>query len=339
MGCRQSVIIRRIEALYQVHAITQITMGGSCNLIFEGEKNICTNHEKYIIIRVTPSAAYKCGHKHIDVEMHWLNYLSERMSGFSLPIKSSYNRLYEIIVIENDEYMVCAFEKAQGSLVDPNNASVWNEELFYQIGLFTGELHKNTQLYVLHQDLNGLEWYQNFGFYRIKEGDAFEDTDLSRAFRNIVSTIRMLPKDNSSYGLIHNDLHQGNYYVNQDGVTVFDFDDAVVGYYVCDIAIALFHAVSTIPYEDKAEQEQFAKKFLRSFLKGYIVNKNVNLYWLTKLDVFLKYRGICTYSWLSQNQEDNTVYMNYLNWLKGKLIDDIPLFKINYPDIISYLAN
>ena len=50
-----------------------------------------------------------------------------------------------------------------------------------------------------------------------------------------------LPKDDDCYGLIHADIHQGNFFVDEnDNITIFDFDDCHYHWFAYDLAVPLF---------------------------------------------------------------------------------------------------
>lgn len=66
---------------------------------------------------------------------------------------------------------------------------------------------------------------------------------LLKKLKSLENTIASLPKDAQSYGLIHNDFHPYNFHINNDDITVFDFDDSIYGWFALDIAIAATHAV------------------------------------------------------------------------------------------------
>jgi Ser/Thr protein kinase RdoA (MazF antagonist) len=55
-----------------------------------------------------------------------------------------------------------------------------------------------------------------------------EDQKIKNIYYELRDYIRALPRDNETYGLIHQDAHRGNFFVNQNGkITLFDFDDCV----------------------------------------------------------------------------------------------------------------
>ncbi len=55
---------------------------------------------------------------------------------------------------------------------------------------------------------------------------------------------KMYQQGSPETGLIHGDLHHGNFYLDGDRLQVFDFDDCVYSCFVHDLAISLFYAVA-----------------------------------------------------------------------------------------------
>lgn len=103
-----------------------------------------------------------------------------------------------------------------------------------------------------------------------------------------------LPKDRDSYGLIHVDVHGGNFFVDDEGqITLFDFDGCQYAWFACDIAMALFYAIShdCVSKEDVAH----AKDFFEQFMLGYRCENEIDPRWLAQVPYFLKLREVDLY--------------------------------------------
>ncbi len=70
-----------------------------------------------------------------------------------------------------------------------------------------------------------------------------ELTDQARA------TMRLLADDLTSFGLIHGDFHAGNYLFNRGTVRFIDFEDSGWGYFLYDMATALFGIIESAAYD------------------------------------------------------------------------------------------
>lgn len=104
--------------------------------------------------------------------------------------------------------------------------------------------------------------------------------------------MRRLPRSRETYGLIHQDAHGGNFFVDVAGqITLFDFDDCVYSWYANDVAIVLFYAVTNRP-----DADTFGQNFMRHFLRGYRQESELSAEWLAQFPHFLKLREMDLYA-------------------------------------------
>ena len=73
---------------------------------------------------------------------------------------------------------------------------------------------------------------------------------LAEQGRGLMSRLRLDPL---GYGLIHADLHAGNCLFRNDGVAFLDFEDLSWGYFLYDVATALFGSIERPDYIDLTE--------------------------------------------------------------------------------------
>ena len=111
----------------------------------------------------------------------------------------------------------------------------------------------------------------------------------------VLRQIARLPKGRDVFGLIHADLHFGNFFVDGESgpITFIDFDDCAYGWYVMDTAMLLFDSQVLYPGADK---DGFAEHFLRCYLKGYLPENPLGGFWLRQLPHFLKLLEINVYA-------------------------------------------
>lgn len=323
-------VLEKAESIYNAKVVSKNTLGNSANMIFEFSMN-----DNPIILRVSEYSEYK--QEHIDFELKLLKYLSEQIIEVINPILSENGKLYEIVSIEGESYILCAFDKASGRLVNQDNLDEWNETLFYKLGSIMGDIHKSSKQYTLDKKAKlCFDWHDDFLF--LIESSLLDD-DVLKIWNKIIFELEKLPKTVDSYGIIHNDLHQLNFFIDGDNIKVFDFDDCIYSWYSFDIALTLFQFVSTISYKETQARNIFAEKFIYSFLKGYKTQNSIESFWIDKIDLFLKYRRICTYKFIKQISLNKSVnsYAEYLAWLREEIINEKPFIKIDYQKLFESL--
>jgi Ser/Thr protein kinase RdoA (MazF antagonist) len=97
----------------------------------------------------------------------------------------------------------------------------------------------------------------------------------------------------NSYGLIHADFTDVNFFVYNQKITVFDFDDCLHHWYTYDIATILHDT----PWLRRGEmsKDEFARYFWESFFQGYTKENRLDLFWKHQINKFLKLREINLY--------------------------------------------
>jgi Ser/Thr protein kinase RdoA (MazF antagonist) len=135
-----------------------------------------------------------------------------------------------------------------------------------------------------------------------------------------------LPRDRSNYGLIHNDLHQMNFFYNPAAagvncLTIIDFDVCAYNWFFSDIAIAAYHAAANGSQTSLAERQVLTDIFLNPFLQGYRLENTLDESWLEHLPLFMKYREILLYIALINSwPEEERLEPSNKRWLAEKRI-------------------
>ncbi|MGE7057521.1 phosphotransferase enzyme family protein, partial [Paenibacillus glucanolyticus] len=127
------------------------------------------------------------------------------------------------------------------------------------------------------------------------------------------------PQDQDSYGIVHNDLHHNNFHVHNGEIVFFDFGDVSYHWFAYDIAIAIYHAVQTVPEHRKAE---FVARFFDSFLSGYLKENTLSADWIERIPFFIDFRNLYSYVYFSKfvdwNEMDEST-RNYLLAMKADI--------------------
>ncbi|WP_146005385.1 phosphotransferase enzyme family protein [Haloimpatiens massiliensis] len=227
-------------------------------------------------------------------------------------------------------YLISIFEKAQGHAPLINSREEWNSTLFHNWGQTMGQIHALSKEYKFTKRKQWNEDIYFTGEYSI----SIADKKVLDVWNKIVSKLKALPKDKDSYGLIHNDFHQYNFFINKDNkLTVFDFDDCLYSWFIYDIAIAFYHVVACVPANELQNQINFAWSFIGAFLQGYTKENVIDSYWIEKIPLFLEYRRLCSYMffvkmWSQENIEP--WQKEYLERMKYNIENEIPYIEMDF---------
>ena len=105
---------------------------------------------------------------------------------------------------------------------------------------------------------------------------------VAALIRRIREAQQIVGQKPETFGLIHGDLHQDNYFFHQGQVRAIDFDDCGYDYYLYDIAVTL----SEVNWRENTPELR------KSFLKGYRSIRDLSSEQLGYLDTFITFRDL-----------------------------------------------
>lgn len=229
-------------------------------------------------------------------EVDWINYLAAGGAGVARAVLSERGELVEEIADgQGGIFLATAFMKAEGGPVWEMGG--WTDELIERYGNLLGRIHHLSKQYVpgnpawkrgSWQDRN------NLGLEAILP--AAETAVLAR-YHEVMAHLTTLPQTPDSYGMIHQDAHAGNFFIDEMGnFTLFDFDDCLYGHFAYDLAMVLFYAITNHP-----EPVNFGTHFWQHFLRGYYQENNLDRAWLREMPYFMKLREIDLYAIINRD--------------------------------------
>ncbi|MGE5672930.1 MAG: phosphotransferase enzyme family protein [Mycobacterium leprae] len=233
-------------------------------------------------------------------ELEWLNFLADGGIAVSRAVPSVGGHLVERIADGAEHaWLAMAYEKAPGHRV---TAEDWNEALFVDWGRLVGRIHRLTQSYRLSNPAyKRQEWYEEEQLNARKYLPPHEAAVIARADQ-LMAQLAQLPTPPDAYGLLHTDLHHGNFFVDQGRITAFDFDDCGYNWFANDIGVLLICALDYPPRKAE-EPAAFATLFLKHFLRGYDQENRLDPYWLEQIRNFMLLRDLLWFISLYQAGE------------------------------------
>jgi Ser/Thr protein kinase RdoA (MazF antagonist) len=269
----------------------QLVNKGYQNMMFR-----CTHQGETVFIRVTE--ARRRSVSMIEAELEWLRILRDSGIIVPSPRKSNKGNWIETISLREDTFYAAAFSKVHGRPMNVTKPQLWNTHLFEKWGETLGRIHS----VVPSRQFARPYWGEPFT--SVSETIAFFEKNEDRLLRDrlfeTIAQIENLPRSADTFGLIHNDFHQGNVLVQDEDISIIDFDDCVYGWYAQDIAAALYHAFWQATALGGSDPS-FGFSFLQSFLKGYRKTHDLSSEIVRQIPIFLRWREFFLYALFMEN--------------------------------------
>ncbi|MCP5094974.1 MAG: phosphotransferase, partial [Chloroflexi bacterium] len=201
---------------------------------------------------------------------------------------------------------------------------------FVDYGRLIGKMHRLTKAYTpANPAWKRLEW-DSLESMEVERQLPKADTLILERFQTLMQHLQSLPKGRDSYGLIHQDAHGGNFFVDEAGqITLFDFDDSAYGHFAYDVAMVLFYAVT-----NHENVDTFAPQFWHPCWQGYCEENQLDPVWLKEIPHFLKLREIDLYAVIHRsfdldNLNDGWV-AQFMNGRKQNIEQAIPYINTDF---------
>lgn len=296
-------------------------IGGFQNFIYEFKKEGTP-----YILRITHST-HRSENK-IRGELDFVKYLYEGGISVSKPVYSIDGEITKRIDVNDSYFTVSAFEKAKGKKLSfPEYLN--SEKIFFELGKITGRIHRLSKSYMPKKEIiRRHDWTDN---YYIKSIDKFipkVEYGIHKGLKEVLNEISRLDKGKNSFGLIHGDINIGNFFVDGDRITVFDFDECQYSWFVEDIAIQLYYTIYVILDDAIDEREEMGKRFMERFMKGYMLENSLGDCWINTIPLFLQLREIIVHVGIYRSWSLNSLNQwqsEYFKQSKARIEKGIPL--------------
>ncbi len=296
-------------------------IGGFENMVYEFTKD----EERYVI-RISHSLHNSFNN--VSAELEFINHLKENGAPVVCAIPSTNGKFVEMLSDSEPCFMATAFRFAEGDR--PGRDHFMNPDFLREYGKNIALMHKLTKGF---EPTHKRYQFEDEDF--IARADEFlpkEDKIILERLNEVMEEISKLDKNEDNYGLIHTDVHPGNFYVDSNNAfTIFDFDDCCYKHFISDIAIVLFYTFFMVP--DHKEGMEFT---FRHVMKGY---KEVNQLPSSSVDnvgLFLQLRTIVIYIVLQRSfdQDKRPEWVEkYLEIFRPRIIKKTPYVDLDFSKI------
>lgn len=250
--------------------------------------------------------------KEIESELHWLNFLSENGMQVAHPIQSLNGALAVEMPGEN-KYFAAVFEKAPGSSLNDEDI---NDELLKTWGQYLGKMHRLTQTYKPPSPiLPRQQWEKDESLAMALRSMDRDDPIPYQRMNELLEWMRSLPQTENCYGLVHTDLHRGNFFVKDGIITAFDFDDSCYQWFSYDFTAPINSVHKNFSEGNKHPDKN---KTLEIFLSGYRLENNLDPIWVERIKIFDKHRAALVYHWIKTFTKEGVFDAKAIEWAKQK---------------------
>lgn len=223
-------------------------------------------------------------------------------------------------------FVAAAFAKARGR---PAWEVGWTPERYETYGRLVGRMHAISQGYAPANPAWRRPEWNAATMDRTLDALPADEPVVRARYQATLGAIGALPRDASTYGLIHYDAHEGNFFMDDAGrITLFDFDDCAYHWYVCDIAMVLFYKVNMA-----GDAEAHAAEFLPPFLRGYRAEADLAPNSLTHIPLFLTLREIDLYAAISHDLDSENLSgwtARYMDGRRARIEGGVPYLALDF---------
>lgn len=187
-------------------------------------------------------------------------------------------------------YWVVLFEFFNGTHIDLQNRSEWNANFFRNWGRTIAKIHSIVS--ETSQEFTRPCFIRNGGEINpIPSLMDKVDPKLAVVYESMKMELETFSKTKETFGLIHNDLHQGNFFVVENELILFDFDDCAYNWYAQDLAVSLYHALWT-GESFHPDWTEFHEVFITNFFNGYRSYRSITDDDMKLVSIFLRMREL-----------------------------------------------
>ena len=273
-------ILEEACQLYGISSSEVQLLKGNSNLVYDcGDKILRLSHSE---IRSYPD---------VKLEIEWMRFLQNQKLPVVKTIPSINQQNLEQIG-DDDHFTVVCFEKIEGEKV---TEAEWNEKHFQKLGRLTGKLH-STQRENKQDDSSYKHWDEivEFDNYKLL---AEIQPDYVDIHDTLVEEFRSYDRSKENYGIIHYDIHKGNYLLTEEEkkLVLFDFEMTCKSWYANDVACVVYYAKH---FPTARDEDGFEDRFLSAFWKGYELENYLDEREKEKIPKFLLYRDLVVLAFL-----------------------------------------
>jgi len=264
----------------------------------------------------------------IQAEVDWINYLAQGGAGVAKALLSAHGNLVEAVDDgQGGQFLATAFTKALG---DTPRVADRTPAFYERYGQLLGRIHALSRHYTPpHPDCQRAPWNAETNMEVVKFLPP-SDEAIANHFRALMAYLNALPITSEGFGMIHQDAHMSNLFVDEAGqITLFDFDDCCYGHYIYDLAMVIFYVITNAP-----DMVATLRAFLPPFLEGYHRENQLDSAWMREIPHFLKLREIDLYAVIHRSMGpgpyESRWVQNFMTGRRERLVANLPYVEFDF---------
>ncbi|MEK3855352.1 phosphotransferase enzyme family protein [Cytobacillus sp. FSL H8-0458] len=316
-------VLHHFLSIFSLDIVNYKKLGDFENYVYEASKA-----GEELILRITHSTHRKL--EELLSEVDWMSYLGSE--GVKVPkiVPSQNGNMVEALEAgDGSVFYAGLFSKAEGKPISVRGPE-FNKELFHAWGRAVGKMHAATKSYVPSADIVPRMQWDEEELLTVEKYIPEEDQLIVMNTKVLLDMLHTLPKHINNYGLIHTDIHSGNFFYDEKDIQVFDFDDCCYHWFASDIAIPLYYSLLyKFKEANPAEVNIFGRVFLDSFLDGYQQENEIPGDLEKQLPLFLRLRDITLYSVIHKKiapEDRDPQLLVMMKSIKDRIERNAPIF-------------
>lgn len=261
-----------------------------------------------VVLRLT-EPAHRQIHE-IESELHWMRYLNDHKMNVVRPI-ATLNGEYIIQMSGEKTFFVALFEKVKGMPLRDEEAQ--SPQIIKNWGQYLGKMHKLTKKYQPTSNIKPRQQWRDESLAMAMRSVEKEDVIPYQRMHELLEWMESLPQSVDCYGLVHTDLHRGNFFVDQGQIMAYDFDDSCYHWFSYDFAAPINSIVKTV-YEGNKSVEK--EQIFQVFLSGYSLENTLSRIWIERIEAFDMYRAVLAYHWIKTFTREGVFDEKGIEWGK-----------------------
>jgi Ser/Thr protein kinase RdoA (MazF antagonist) len=219
----------------------------------------------------------------IAAELEYVQYVSDRGVAVARPVQSRAGHLIEDFEFDGLALCACVFEAAPGARLMWRTPS-WNAENFQRWGQALGILHANTLPASAARTPRRMSWHEDDVWVNADTYLSPDEHSARRELSLLRAWLNDKPQTAGQFGLIHGDLCAANFFIRDDVVTLFDFDDCCYHWFIYDLVCT----VSPATFRPTEERHALRDAIVEGYVKAHPLPRD----WEAQFNQFLRMRGL-----------------------------------------------